>query len=143
MTWIRYTLSGHLETPCNRTCVGELCKMKAKPDSMTRASFFRRVIKDAADYELATTPGFQTNEALWTTCKRLPTDFAPYGDVERGQVTNYEGDCSSGCRWFHVLAGTRGQDWGVCANSESPRAGLLTFEHQGCLYFERDSRDAS
>jgi len=26
-------------------------------------------------------------------------------------------------------------DWGVCANPKSPRAGLLTFEHQGCPEF--------
>jgi len=26
-------------------------------------------------------------------------------------------------------------DWGVCANPKSPRAGLLTFEHQGCPAF--------
>jgi hypothetical protein len=26
--------------------------------------------------------------------------------------------------------------WGVCADSASPRAGLLMFEHQGCEQFE-------
>jgi hypothetical protein len=49
-------------------------------------------------------------------------------------------DCSGGCRWYHILAGRRGQDWGVCANPRSPRAGLLTFEHQGCREFEEDPR---
>lgn len=29
---------------------------------------------------------------------------------------------------------------GVCANSHSPRRGLLTFGHQGCLKFKFDAR---
>ena len=29
-----------------------------------------------------------------------------------------------------------GQIGGVCMNKDSPRAGLLTFEHQGCPAFE-------
>ena len=28
----------------------------------------------------------------------------------------------------------------MCANPESPRAGLLTFEHMGCPQYERDKR---
>jgi hypothetical protein len=47
-------------------------------------------------------------------------------------------DCSSGCRYFHPLRGDEGYDWGVCTKTESPRAGLLTFEHMGCEFFERD-----
>ncbi len=39
-----------------------------------------------------------------------------------------------------TLAGDLGMDWGVCANPRSPRAGLLTFEHQGCEFFEYDER---
>jgi hypothetical protein len=34
------------------------------------------------------------------------------------------------------LANEIGNDWGVCSNPESPRAGLLTFEHQGCTAFQ-------
>ncbi len=78
-----------------------------------------------------------THEQLWAVCKRLPTDFDPYGQQDREAA--YEAgasDCSSGCIWFHELSGKRGYDWGVCGNPKSPRAGLLTFEHQGCLHFE-------
>ncbi|MBO0862271.1 MAG: DUF3027 domain-containing protein [Chloracidobacterium sp.] len=47
-------------------------------------------------------------------------------------------DCSCGCRHYAPLEGKEGADWGVCTNPRSPRAGLLTFEHQGCEYFEYD-----
>jgi hypothetical protein len=45
-------------------------------------------------------------------------------------------DCSCGCRHFLQLEWPLGADWGVCSNPESPRAGRLTFEHQGCREFE-------
>lgn len=32
-------------------------------------------------------------------------------------------------------------DWVICSNPESHRAGLLTFEHQGCFKFEEDIED--
>jgi hypothetical protein len=69
-----------------------------------------------------------SHEELWAVCRRLETDYEPYGvlpDEQRGP------DCSCGCHWFHELEGRRGMDWGVCGNPRSPRAGLLTFEHQG------------
>ena len=66
------------------------------------------------------------HQELWQIVRRLDTDYEPFGKAER------EGpDCSSGCRHFIKLAGDVGNDWGVCSNPESPRAGLLTFEHQG------------
>jgi hypothetical protein len=74
------------------------------------------------------------HEKLWQLCKKLETDYEPYGKALRG---GYFFDCSSGCRHYLELAGKLGQDWGVCSNPESPRAGLLTFEHQGCSAFER------
>jgi len=46
-------------------------------------------------------------------------------------------DCSCGCKRFLKLPGKLGMDWGVCANANSPRVGLLTFEHQGCEQFEQ------
>jgi hypothetical protein len=71
------------------------------------------------------------HEKLSKVARRLETDYEPYGKAER------EGsDCSCGCRHFVKLAGGVGNDWGVCSNAESPRAGLLTFEHQGCSAFE-------
>ncbi len=74
-----------------------------------------------------------TGEALWVVCQPMPTDYEPWGyrsNAERGP------DCSCGCRWFHVLEGRAGMDWGICGNPASERAGLLTFEHMGCEDFE-------
>lgn len=71
------------------------------------------------------------HEHLWTLCKEMPEDYEPYGKAER------EGsDCSCGCKWYLTLEGHVGMDWGVCANPQSHRSGLLTFEHQGCEKFE-------
>lgn len=106
-----------------------------------RVEWVRRLEKPAETAEL---PGAHTSryfdeqaigqalhEQLHALCRRLPSDFKPYGDRER------EGnDCSFGCRHFFKLLGELGFDWGVCLNSRSPRAGLLTFEHQGCEMYE-------
>lgn len=68
---------------------------------------------------------------LWDTLVRLPTDYTDYGgDVERWKDGDNYPDCSCGCVWFTPLKGKLGADWGVCAKPNSPRAGLLTFEHQ-------------
>lgn len=73
---------------------------------------------------------------LLSICRYLPSDFEPYGERER------EGpDCSVGCKHFLTLPGKLGMDWGVCINPTSPRAGLLTFEHQGCEQFESDENE--
>jgi hypothetical protein len=79
---------------------------------------------------------FDSNEILWRVLKKLPTDFEPYGKRERKGGL----DCSCNCRWYYTLHGQLGQDWGVYANSQSSRAGLLTFEHQGCPQYEADDR---
>ena len=71
------------------------------------------------------------HDDLWEICQKLNEDYEPYGKTERDGS-----DCSCGCRFFHKLAGKVGADWGICANPSSHRAGLLTFEHQGCLKFE-------
>lgn len=80
----------------------------------------------------------RSHEELWAVCKKLPSDFEPYG--ERSRECCEEGgewrDCSCSCAWFHVLIGKARSDWGVCVNLNSPRAGLLTFEHQGCPQYE-------
>ena len=75
------------------------------------------------------------HDILWTLCRKLPSDFAPYGERDR-DTSDPCADCSCGCRHYIPLAGELGNDWGVCANPKSPRAGLLTFEHQGCPQFE-------
>lgn len=74
------------------------------------------------------------HEFLLQLVKRLPTDFEPYG--ARSRTDDWGPDCSCGCKHFLELAGTLGYDWGVCSNGQSPRAGLLTFEHMGCRFFE-------
>jgi hypothetical protein len=99
----------------------------------------RRVSNLRAKQDLRLSPGFQTHEALWVVAKKLPTDFEPYGKRRRSDGA-IQGDCSCNCRWFHILAGQRGRDWGVCANPRSLRAGLLTFEHMGCPHYRRDQR---
>jgi hypothetical protein len=68
--------------------------------------------------------------------KTLSTDFEPYG--LRNRDTDWGPDCSCGCKWFTPLEGDLGMDYGVCMKQESPRAGLLTFEHQGCYQYESD-----
>jgi hypothetical protein len=76
------------------------------------------------------------HDKLLKVVRTLDTDYEPYGKVERDEF-----DCSSGCRHFAKLAGDFGEDWGVCTNPNSSRAGLLTFEHQGCAAFEPVSLD--
>jgi len=71
------------------------------------------------------------HEKLWRVTRLLDPDYEPCGKAERDGP-----DCSCGCRYFAKLSGNLGNDWGVCANPDSPRAGLLTFEHQGCSAFE-------
>jgi hypothetical protein len=68
---------------------------------------------------------------LHAICIRLPTDYESYGYCVRVDGA----DCSCGCKWFLKLQALP-YDWGVCANPESPRCGLLTFEHQGCAFFD-------
>lgn len=72
------------------------------------------------------------HEHLWSICKKMPEDYEPYGKAER------KVDCSWGCVYYFKLADhdgmEMGNDWGVCANPDSHRVGLLTFEHQGCRF---------
>ena len=71
------------------------------------------------------------HQLLWDICR----DKEQYEAGLDTEDHNYP-DCSCGCRWFHSLEGLNGMDWGVCCNKESPRAGLLTFEHMGCSYWQ-------
>ena len=77
------------------------------------------------------------HEALHLIVKRLPSDFEPWG--ARSRTEDWGPDCSCGCRWFIPLGQELRYDWGVCHNPESPRCGLLTFEHQGCREFEGEA----
>jgi hypothetical protein len=76
------------------------------------------------------------HDELWLVCKKLPEDYEPYGQEAERRM-----DCSCGCRWYHVVAGAEGADWGVCFSPKSHRSGLLTFEHQGCHHFEQEDDD--
>ncbi len=69
---------------------------------------------------------------------RLPSDFEPWG--LRSRTNDWGPDCSCGCKYFLELKDNLGYDWGVCTNPDSPRKGLLTFEHQGCSNFESDTQ---
>ena len=81
----------------------------------------------------------ELHKHLWTIVQQLPSDFEPYGSRDRDE--DWEPDCSCGCKYFLPLEGQLGMDWGVCANPASPRASLLTFEHQGCKAFEADEKN--
>lgn len=81
----------------------------------------------------------ERSDQFWPVLTRLDTDYEPYGkrsNNERGA------DCSCGCKFFKPLYDERDGswdcDWGVCINPKSPRAGLLTWEHQGCHHYEDD-----
>lgn len=79
---------------------------------------------------------------LWSVVKFLPGDYDTYGgDVVRDTPERFGADCACGCKWFTPLYddswdGGMDLDWGVCTNPDSHRAGLLTWEHQGCLLSE-------
>jgi hypothetical protein len=99
----------------------------------------RRMLEGQQANEIYVMPGFQTHEHLLKIMKTLRADFTPWGERDRDKCECWA-DCSCGCLWFHTLAGRAGHDWGICANPDSPRVGLLTFEHQGCPAFEKDAR---
>jgi len=97
----------------------------------------KRVSARQSAHELRVKPGSQTHEHLFKIVKHMDSDFEPYGKRSRELGG---GDCSCSCKWYHELDGSRGLDWGVCANPGGPRCGLLTFEHQGCIKYECDPR---
>jgi hypothetical protein len=70
-------------------------------------------------------------EATHEQLMRICIGFKKYllAAVKRKPSSKWLPDCSCGCRYYHELAGIAGQDWGVCWNRKSPRAGKLTFEH--------------
>ncbi len=76
------------------------------------------------------------HEHLWQIVEKLPSDYEPYGErIREGS------DCSCGCKWYLKFRGELGWDWGVCINQKSPRVGKLTFEHQGCQFFDQKEED--
>ncbi len=79
------------------------------------------------------------HEPLHEIVKKLPSDFEPWG--ERSREEHWGPDCGCGCRWFVPLEPDLQCDWGICYKAQSPRCGLLTFEHQGCREFEASEDD--
>ena len=78
-----------------------------------------------------------SDEQLWRVCRKLPSDFEPFGERHWDGKARDKLDCGT-CRWFQALLRPGRLDWGTCANPNSPRAGLLTFWEQGCLQFEEE-----
>jgi len=74
-----------------------------------------------------------SDEQLSDVCRKLPTDHEPCGAG---------GPNCEACRWFQPLLRAGALDWGVCANAQSPRAGLLTYQEQGCPHFEQAEEPA-
>lgn len=73
----------------------------------------------------------ELHEELMHVVVRLPSDYYPYGLVDRWKDEDQPyPDCSMGCKHYKTLSGELGADWGVCTNRESKRFGFLTFEHQ-------------
>ena len=77
------------------------------------------------------------HDDLWQICVKRPEDYSPWGNPIYGS-RDTDCDCSCGCKFFIPLEGATGADWGICYNPKSHRAGLLTFEHQGCRQFVYD-----
>ncbi len=64
--------------------------------------------------------------------KKICPNWRDYMAAKMG-VDNYGSDCSCGCKYFYDHVGVSA-DWGLCLNTISPRAGLLTWEHMGCPF---------
>jgi hypothetical protein len=72
-------------------------------------------------------------DPLWDVCRILEEDYTLYGGQDdRAEDSGWGPDCSYGCKFFISLVNGHVGDWGVCSNPASHRAGLLTWEHQGC-----------
>lgn len=85
---------------------------------------------------------FVNHSQLFQIVKKLPEDYEPYGnEVRWADDDKTYPDCSWGCKYAVPLEGALGYDWVICSNPDSHRAGLLTFEHQGCFKFEEDDDD--
>jgi hypothetical protein len=89
----------------------------------------------------------QIHDHLFKILIRKPSDYSDYG----GEIKRWEKesetypDCSCGCKYFVPLEGNLGYDWGVCANPDSKRVGLLTWEHQAGFdcFVEEDNEHSS
>lgn len=77
-----------------------------------------------------------SDDQLWMACRKLPSDFEPFGQRKwLGQPAARQ-DCAT-CKWFAEIYRTW-PDWGACTNPDSPRRDLLTFWEQGCWQFKQE-----
>lgn len=70
--------------------------------------------------------------AHWVSTLPLHRNTSDPGYLERW----YAEQCG-GCRYWFPLDGSLGDDWGACSGPYSPLDGRVTFEHDGCVAFER------
>jgi len=83
-----------------------------------------------------------SDDQLWQVCRKLPSDFEPFGQRRWEGKQQGKPDCAT-CRWFQPLLRPGELDWGTCANPLSPRAGLLTFREQGCEQYQQGKEPGS
>jgi len=53
-----------------------------------------------------------------------------------GYLESWWSSQCGGCRFWLPLSGRLGDDFGGCANRLSPRFMLVSFEHDGCDFYE-------
>ncbi len=72
------------------------------------------------------------HDDLWKVHRPTLEEFKRDGGWT--EHTNGQPDCSSGsgCKWWVSIY----DDFGVCTNQKSCRAGQLTFDNWGCFDFE-------
>ena len=75
------------------------------------------------------------DQQLWKVHRKMSSDSWDFGGMR--QHAKVEEDCST-CKFFHKIEGH--DCWGVCFNSVSRRAGLLTFEAIGCEYLQEEEK---
>ena len=96
-----------------------------------------RVLQEAVDFHYQK-KAEGTMEATHEQLKSVCIGFKDY--LKKTKHVSGLNDCSCGCKYYHVLSGKAGQDWGICWNKKSPRAGKLTFEHmERCRLFKREA----
>jgi len=115
------------------------CEVCGQPGELRENGLIKTLCDEhTSGQEVEETMAELSHEQLWHVRQREPGDYEPYG--KRKRLTARQPALIVG-----VLGGmqvvphperTCPLDWGVGGNPASHRAGLLTFEHQGCAEFE-------
>jgi hypothetical protein len=103
--------------------------------SQERARVRRLIERQHAD-ELTLTPGFQSDDSLKAVLKLLPHGLSAI----RKARTQWPFRLLRKLPLVPRACRSARADGVVCANGKSPRAGLLTFEHQWRPQYEWDNR---